>query len=175
MREARHSIWTGQNTGLGWSDPTFAHGSVAKVIRGRSSPVRKVFGPALGESAMDPVMGASRRGNWAGQGEGTVTLLLHPAQLHPYASPRGEANLKKSEEMTKVTATPEEAAQNLGEAGATPPLDAQRVTGPVGSLPPLAAWRFQPVFGPHAAGQAVCNAICNARPNDQRRRNMWHC
>src|SRR5207302_7842871 len=29
-----------QNTGMGWSDPTFAHGSVAKVNRGSLQPTR---------------------------------------------------------------------------------------------------------------------------------------
>lgn len=28
------AIWTGRGTVLGWSDPTFAHDSVAKVTRG---------------------------------------------------------------------------------------------------------------------------------------------
>jgi hypothetical protein len=32
-----------QNTVLGWSDPTFGHGSVPKVNRGRSSPTRNFF------------------------------------------------------------------------------------------------------------------------------------
>ena len=34
LRKPRRSIGRGQNTGLGWSDPTFAHVSVPKVIRG---------------------------------------------------------------------------------------------------------------------------------------------
>ena len=29
----------GQNTGVGWSDPTFAHGSVAKVTPGSLQPI----------------------------------------------------------------------------------------------------------------------------------------
>jgi hypothetical protein len=35
---AERSIWTRPGTVLGWSDPTFAHGSVAKVIRGSLQP-----------------------------------------------------------------------------------------------------------------------------------------
>ncbi len=40
VRDRRSCAWhndqfgRGQNTGLGWSDPTFVHGSVPKVIRG---------------------------------------------------------------------------------------------------------------------------------------------
>jgi hypothetical protein len=33
----------GQNTVLGWSDPTFAHGSVAKVSRGSLQPNKKIL------------------------------------------------------------------------------------------------------------------------------------
>ena len=32
MRVARHSIWTGQNIVLGWSDPVFRPRSVAKMV-----------------------------------------------------------------------------------------------------------------------------------------------
>jgi hypothetical protein len=39
----------GQNTVLGWSDPTFAHGSVAKVTRGSLQPDKNFFG-ARGEN-----------------------------------------------------------------------------------------------------------------------------
>jgi hypothetical protein len=35
---AERSIWTRPGTVLGWSDPTFAHDSVAKVIRGSLQP-----------------------------------------------------------------------------------------------------------------------------------------
>jgi hypothetical protein len=35
---ARHSVGRGQNTRMGWSDPTLAHGSVAKEIRGSLQP-----------------------------------------------------------------------------------------------------------------------------------------
>jgi hypothetical protein len=34
LKAKRRSIWTRLGTVLGWSDPTFVHGSVAKVIRG---------------------------------------------------------------------------------------------------------------------------------------------
>jgi hypothetical protein len=43
----------GQNTGMGWSDPTLAHGSVAKVTRGvapahtRSPKVRTMHTSAI--------------------------------------------------------------------------------------------------------------------------------
>ena len=41
---ARRSIWPRNGTVLGWSDPTLAHASVAKVIcGGRSSPTRNFF------------------------------------------------------------------------------------------------------------------------------------
>ncbi len=44
----------GQNTVLGWSDPTFAHGSVAKVSRGSLQPNKKLLlvrgGENLGET-----------------------------------------------------------------------------------------------------------------------------
>jgi len=33
----------GQNTVLGWSDPTFAHGSVPKVNRGSLQPNKKIL------------------------------------------------------------------------------------------------------------------------------------
>jgi hypothetical protein len=33
----------GQNPVLGWSDPTFAHGSVAKVTRGSLQPNKNFF------------------------------------------------------------------------------------------------------------------------------------
>ena len=33
----------GQNTVLGWSDPTFAHDSVAKVSRGSLQPNKKLL------------------------------------------------------------------------------------------------------------------------------------
>ena len=39
----------GQNPVLGWSDPTFAHGSVAKVTRGSLQPNKNFFG-ARGEN-----------------------------------------------------------------------------------------------------------------------------
>jgi hypothetical protein len=39
----------GQNPLLGWSDPTFAHGSVAKVTRGSLQPRKNFFG-ARGEN-----------------------------------------------------------------------------------------------------------------------------
>lgn len=35
---AERSIWTRHGSVLGWSDPTFAHNSVAKVIRGSLQP-----------------------------------------------------------------------------------------------------------------------------------------
>jgi hypothetical protein len=35
---AERSIWTRHGSVLGWSDPTFAHDSVAKVIRGSLQP-----------------------------------------------------------------------------------------------------------------------------------------
>ena len=35
---AERSIWTRHGPVLGWSDPTFAHGSVPKVIRGSLQP-----------------------------------------------------------------------------------------------------------------------------------------
>jgi hypothetical protein len=34
---------------LGWSDPTFAHGSVAKVIRGSLQPTRSLGSVPRGE------------------------------------------------------------------------------------------------------------------------------
>jgi hypothetical protein len=37
----------GQNTALGWSDPTFAHGSVPKVSRGSLQPNTENFTGAL--------------------------------------------------------------------------------------------------------------------------------
>jgi hypothetical protein len=39
---AERSIWTRPGAVLGWSDPTFAHGSVAKVIRGSLQPKRSL-------------------------------------------------------------------------------------------------------------------------------------
>ncbi len=33
----------GQNTGVGWSDPTFGHGSVPKVSRGSLQPNKNFF------------------------------------------------------------------------------------------------------------------------------------
>jgi len=38
-----------QNTGVGWSDPTFAHGSVAKVNRGSLQPTGSLQSTAQGE------------------------------------------------------------------------------------------------------------------------------
>jgi hypothetical protein len=38
---AGRSIWTRHGPVLGWSDPTFAHGSVPKVIRGSLQPSQK--------------------------------------------------------------------------------------------------------------------------------------
>ena len=46
----------GQNTVLGWSDPTFAHDSVAKVTRGSLQPNKKLLsvrGEKLGEAGAD--------------------------------------------------------------------------------------------------------------------------
>lgn len=34
LTATKRAIWTERGTVLGWSDPTFAHGSVAKVPRG---------------------------------------------------------------------------------------------------------------------------------------------
>ena len=42
------SIWTRCGSVLGWSDPTFAHDSVAKVVRGSLQPTR-----SLGSSPQD--------------------------------------------------------------------------------------------------------------------------
>lgn len=67
------------------------------------------------------------------------TGVLHPAQRHRSLHPCGEANFKKRDEMRKQTASKKDAAQNFGEAGATRPFDAQRVTGLRGSLPPRGA------------------------------------
>jgi hypothetical protein len=39
---AGRSNWTRQGTVLGWSDPTFARGSVAKVILGSLQPTRSL-------------------------------------------------------------------------------------------------------------------------------------
>ena len=35
--------WPWNGTELGWSDPTFAHGSVAKVSRGSLQPNKKIL------------------------------------------------------------------------------------------------------------------------------------
>jgi len=45
------TIWTRHGTVLGWSDPTFAHGSVAKVILGSLQPTRslRIARPGKGE------------------------------------------------------------------------------------------------------------------------------
>jgi len=39
------AIWTQRGTVLGWSDPTFAHGSVAKVTRGVAPAHSQSLGP----------------------------------------------------------------------------------------------------------------------------------
>src|SRR5208283_2709949 len=46
---AGRSEWTRHGTVLGWSDPTFAHGSVAKVIRGSLQPKCSVRSVPRGE------------------------------------------------------------------------------------------------------------------------------
>ena len=40
----------GQNTVLGWSDPTLAHDSVAKVNRGSLQPNKKLLSVRVGEN-----------------------------------------------------------------------------------------------------------------------------
>ena len=46
---AGRSIWTRHGPVLGWSDPTFAHDSVAKVIRGSLQPTRSLGNVPRGE------------------------------------------------------------------------------------------------------------------------------
>jgi len=43
LRTTERSNWPRNGTGLGWSDPTFAHGSVAKVSRGSLQPNKKIL------------------------------------------------------------------------------------------------------------------------------------
>ncbi len=56
LRTTERSKWPRNSTVLGWSDPTFAHGSVAKVNRGSLQPNKKllagarVCGEDLGEA-----------------------------------------------------------------------------------------------------------------------------
>jgi hypothetical protein len=49
---ARRLIWPWPGTVLGWSDPTFAHGSVAKVTRGSLQPTRSQRSAPRGEGEL---------------------------------------------------------------------------------------------------------------------------
>jgi len=49
LSATRSSIWPRNGTVLGWSDPTFAHGSVAKVMRGSLQPTRSLRSAPWGE------------------------------------------------------------------------------------------------------------------------------
>ena len=42
LRTAKRSNWPRNGTELGWSDPTFVHGSVPKVNRGSLQPNKKL-------------------------------------------------------------------------------------------------------------------------------------
>jgi hypothetical protein len=43
LRTTEWAIWPWNGTELGWSDPIFAHGSVAKVSRGSLQPNKKIL------------------------------------------------------------------------------------------------------------------------------------
>jgi len=58
---AKRSIWTRPGTVLGWSDPTFAHGSVAKVIRGSLQPKCSVRSVPRGEGEGETLTSSQRR------------------------------------------------------------------------------------------------------------------
>ena len=58
---AERSIWTRHGPVLGWSDPTFAHGSVAKVIRGSLQPKCSVRSVPQGEGEGETLTSSQRR------------------------------------------------------------------------------------------------------------------
>jgi hypothetical protein len=58
---AERSIWTRPGTVLGWSDPTFAHGSVAKVTRGSLQPKCSVRSVPRGEGEGETLASSQRR------------------------------------------------------------------------------------------------------------------
>jgi hypothetical protein len=58
---AERSIWTRPGTVLGWGDPTFAHGSVAKVIRGSLQPKCSVRSVPRGEGEGETLTSSQRR------------------------------------------------------------------------------------------------------------------
>lgn len=49
LRVTRRSLWPWHGAVLGWSDPTFAHGSVAKVICGSLQPTRSLRSVSRGK------------------------------------------------------------------------------------------------------------------------------
>jgi hypothetical protein len=58
---AGRSNWTRHGTVLGWSDPTFAHDSVAKVIRGSLQPKCSVRSVPQGEGEGETLTSSQRR------------------------------------------------------------------------------------------------------------------
>ncbi len=58
---AERSIWTRPGSVLGWSDPTFAHDSVAKVIRGSLQPKCSVRSVPRGEGEGETLTSSQRR------------------------------------------------------------------------------------------------------------------
>ena len=54
MRTTEWAGWTRNGTELGWSDPTFAHDSVAKVSRGSLQPNKKLLSVPRGENLGGP-------------------------------------------------------------------------------------------------------------------------
>lgn len=55
------SIWTRPGTVLGWSDPTFAHGSVSKVIHGSLQPKCSVRSVPRGGGQGETLASSQRR------------------------------------------------------------------------------------------------------------------
>ncbi len=139
----------GQNTMLGWSDPTFCHWLVAKrplevapaqsigravktfrwTDRGSSDPV---FSHRAGRTSSFLLVFLSNRG----RGEELFTPLLHRGLQQSLHGGRG-AMVRQINPMHAPKRTELHADWNDGRAGATPPFDARCVTGSVGSLPPL--------------------------------------
>ncbi len=107
----------GQNTVLGWSDPTFAHGSVAKVSRGSLQPNRNSFG--------------ARRENLGETGAEGKDYTLH-LRLHRSSSPRGARNFFDESRMQKAVQPKVTVEKKPKRAAATPlfrPSAAQKVRG----------------------------------------------
>ncbi len=138
----------GQNTVLGWSDPTFAHDSVAKVSRGSLQPNQsdersKRFVGQTGVRAMRsfPVapeghpLCSSSSSTFEVEVKRSFTPLLHRGLRQSLHGGRG-AMVRQINPMHAPKRTELHADRNDARAGATPPFDVRCVTGFVRSLPP---------------------------------------